>query len=100
MNIFAIIAAALMLTLTGEALAQSTPRVDWRQENQQRRINEGVQNGSLAPWEIERLERGQRRVERREHYFKSDGVVTRAERRSLNRAQNRQSRRIYRRKRY
>ncbi|MEO1494573.1 MAG: hypothetical protein AAFV19_20690 [Pseudomonadota bacterium] len=90
-------AAALMIAALGTlAHAQSTPRADQRQVNQQQRIYNGVQDGTLSPWEARRLGRGQIRSERAERRFKADGVVTPRERFRLQRRQNRQSRRIFR----
>ena len=76
----------------------STPSVDWRQHNQGQRIYNGIQNGSLTYRETGSLMRGQARVHRMERNFKSDGVVTRRERARLHRSQNRQNRRIHRKK--
>lgn len=88
--------AALCLVLPALAFAQaSTPRVDLRQANQERRIDQGVASGSLTPREANRLERGQQHVQNMEARAKADGVVTRQERAQLNHAQNVQSRRIY-----
>ena len=44
--------------LSGYALAQttSTPRIDKRQENQERRIDQGVKSGELTKQEAARLE--------------------------------------------
>ena len=88
--------AALCLVLPALAFAQAnTPRVDLRQANQERRIDQGVASGSLTPREANRLERGQQHVQNMEARAKADGVVTRQERAQLNHAQNVQSRRIY-----
>lgn len=78
------------------ALAQAnTPRVDQREANQERRIEQGVASGSLTPREARRLERGQQHVANMESRAKADGVVTRRERAELHHAQDVQSRRIY-----
>ena len=82
----------------GAASAQSTPLADQRQKNQANRIYNGVQNGSLTRRETGGLIRGQARVQRIEGRIKRDGVVTGRERLRLQGAQNRQSRRIFRRK--
>lgn len=88
--------AALCILLPVAAFAQaSTPRVEQRQVNQQARIEQGVNSGSLTPREAMRLERGQRHVEHMALRAKSDGVVTRHERANLQHAQNVQSQRIY-----
>lgn len=85
---------ALALTLPLAALAQNTPNIDQRQENQQRRIDQGVQSGSLTPQEAARLQQGQQRVQNMENNAKADGVVTPGERKRIQRAQNTQSRHI------
>ena len=88
--------AALSLILPALAFAQAnTPRVDQREANQERRIEQGVASGSLTQREANRLERGQQRVGNLEARAKADGVVTRQERAQLRHAQNVQSRRIY-----
>lgn len=87
---------ALVAVIPTLALAQvDTPRVDQRQLNQERRIDQGVASGSLTAREADRLERGQQRVDNIETRAKADGVVTRQERSRLHQAQDVQSRRIY-----
>lgn len=88
--------AAVALSLPVLAFAQAnTPRVDQRQANQERRIEQGVASGSLTPREANRLERGQQHVANMENRAKADGVVTPRERARLHQAQDVQSRRIY-----
>ncbi|HXE40834.1 MAG TPA: hypothetical protein VN639_20395 [Azonexus sp.] len=88
--------AAFALSLPVLAFAQAnTPRVDQRQANQERRIEQGVASGSLTPREANRLERGQQHVANMESRAKADGVVTPRERARLHQAQDVQSRRIY-----
>ena len=88
--------AALCILVPVAAFAQSnTPRVDQREANQEARIQQGVNSGSLTPREAGRLERGQQHVQNMEARAKSDGVVTRQERARLHEAQNVQSNRIY-----
>lgn len=93
-------AAAFSLSLAAEAASaqQAVPGVDWRQQNQGKRIYHGVANGSLSYRETGQLVRGHARIKAQERWYKRDGVVTHRERHNLHRAQNRQSRRIYRRK--
>ena len=90
--------AAIITLASVPAFAQSTPGVDQRQVNQERRIDQGVASGELTPREAARLERGQDRVENMEARAKSDGVVTRRERAKLQQAQDVESRRIHRQK--
>lgn len=78
------------------AMAQAnTPGVDQRQINQEQRIQQGIQSGSLTEREANRLERGQDKVERIEDRAKADGKVTPRERARLQHAENVQSERIY-----
>jgi uncharacterized membrane protein YebE (DUF533 family) len=96
MKLLHVTLASLMLAVPLAALAQSTstPGFDQRQANQERRIQQGVQSGSLTQQEAARLERGQDRLQSMENKAKSDGVVTRQERVQLQHAENRQSERI------
>jgi uncharacterized membrane protein YebE (DUF533 family) len=80
------------------AQVQSTPRIDQRQQNQERRIEQGEKSGALTPKEAARLEKGQARVRKMEKKAVADGKVTKKERASIERAQNRQSRNIEREK--
>lgn len=91
-----ILTAATFMTIAiaTAAHAQSTPLADQRQVNQQQRIWNGVEDGSLTARETRSLRRGQIRTERTERRFESDGVVTNRERVRLQRQQNRQSGRI------
>ena len=94
-----LVAAAAALAFALPAAAQaSTPRIDQRQANQERRIDQGVRSGQLTPTEEARLEKGQARVEKMENQAKADGTVTRQERHALHHAQDRQGKRIWRQK--
>jgi hypothetical protein len=80
--------------LTGTA---SLAQIRQRQENQQDRIGEGVENGSLTPKETSRLEHQETRLNkeiRRDR--KSGGGLSPQERRQINHQQNVMSRKIYR----
>jgi len=92
-----LVLATLLITTASVASAnRATPRVDRREARQHARIHQGVQSGRLTPGEAARLRSGQMRVHRMERIAKSDGVVTRGERVRIGRAQNRQSRQIFR----
>jgi hypothetical protein len=69
-----------------------------RNVNQEKRIEAGVQNGSLTNHEVSKLERGQAHVDAKEARAGRDGQVTKAEQASVQRAENRQSKRIHREK--
>lgn len=75
-----------------------TPRIDQRQENQERRIEQGAESGALTNREEHRLEHQQMRIERQEEAAKADGVVTPGERARLTHQQNKASRAIARKK--
>lgn len=75
--------------------ADSTPRVDARQENQKERIQQGVGSGELTRHETKNLIEGQRHVNRVESRVGADGTITGKEKLRLEKAQDRQSRRIY-----
>ena len=86
------------LSLAAQAQQTNTPRVDQRQANQERRIDQGVAAGSLSASEAAHLERQQDRVDHMENRAKSDGQVTRRERAKLHAAQDHSSRTIARKK--
>jgi hypothetical protein len=69
-----------------------------RNINQQNRIEQGVQNGSLSNNEVSNLERGQARVNRTEARAGADGHVGANEQARIQHKENRQSRKIFREK--
>src|SRR2546430_1142381 len=69
-----------------------------RNVNQQKRIEQGVQSGQLTNREVAKLEGGQARVNRKEARAAKDGHVGAAEQGSIQRTENRQSRKIHRQK--
>jgi hypothetical protein len=95
---FVTAAALAALVLPAVAQTQSTPRIDQRQANQERRIEQGEKSGALTPKEAARLEKGQARVQRMENKAAADGKITPKERARIEHAQNRESKKIYREK--
>jgi len=90
-----ILAVAFSSVTASIASAHSTTqRVDRRQYAQHLRIREGMRSGQLTPGERARLRSGQAHVRRVERRAWRDGAFNRAERRHLERMQDRQSRRI------
>jgi hypothetical protein len=75
-------------------------KVNERQQNQQKRIGEGVENGSLSSTEAARVEKQESRIHKevKTERAANGGSLTPAERAQVNRQQNRESRRIYRQK--
>jgi hypothetical protein len=85
---------ATSVALPGYTLAQSTPRVDERQEKQDNRIEKGLRRGELTKKEAQRLEKGQDRVDNLEEKALEDGKVTKREKKRIEKAQDTQSREI------
>ncbi len=88
----ATVIGAITLPAFAQAPAPSTPNLDKREANQQRRIDQGVKSGQLTPQEAARLEKRQERLKAHEAKAKSDGVVTPQERARLQSEANRNSR--------
>ena len=88
-------AAVLGTALTAVTKAQT---INQRRENQQDRIAQGIQSGSLTAGEAARLETKEARLNRQIHDDREDhnGHLTKAERAQINRQQNKLSRQIYR----
>ena len=87
--------------VTGNPNSASSQRMQsdvQRNVNQQQRIQNGMDKGSLTNREAGSLERGQARVNGREANAAANGHVGAAEQRGIQRSENRQSRRVYRKK--
>ncbi len=90
--VFAATLAAAALPFAAQA---NTPSIDPREAGQQSRIEQGAQSGQLTPKEAARLENGHAKVQKMEAKAKADGTVTAKERKKIRRAQDKQSRKIY-----
>jgi hypothetical protein len=89
--------AAALCTSVGLAGANTeTNRIHRREVAQQERIRAGARRGDLTRGERLRLRHGQQHIRRMTWRANRDGHMSRYERRHIERAQNRQSRRIYR----
>lgn len=71
------------------------PGVNKRQRNQRRRIAQGIRSGSLTKDELHTLMQGERQLAKLEHEYKSDGVLTVAERKDLHQELNQLSKQIF-----
>src|SRR4026207_759494 len=100
MSIRIVAAACAVVFVSGVAFAQtaSTPRIDQRQANQQKRIDEGVKSGELNEKEARRLEKGQQRVQKAEDKAMADGTMSAKEKHKIEHMQDRESRKIAREK--
>jgi hypothetical protein len=84
--------------VSGNPLSASSQRMQadvQRDINQQQRIKNGIDNGSLNNREVARLEHGQARDDARQYRAGRDGHVGAFEQRRVQAAENRQSQRIY-----
>ncbi len=99
-----LIAGCSLTVAAGTAFAQTQtvgtndPGIQKRMENQEQRIDQGVQSGTLTPKEAGRLEAEQTKIQQTEQRMKSDGRLTGKERQRLNNMQDRSSQHIYRQK--
>ncbi|MSP39399.1 MAG: hypothetical protein EXR70_12990 [Deltaproteobacteria bacterium] len=88
------VAVVAALALPGVVLAQSTKRIDKRQDYQDQRIEKGVATGQLNQKEAARLEKGQQHVQKLEDKAMQDGKMTTKEKVRIEHAQDVQSKRI------
>ncbi len=87
--------------VTGNPNSTSSERMQadvQRNVNQQERIQNGVRSGALTNRETGSLERGQAHVDRKEANAAANGHVGAGEQRNIQRSENHQSGRIYRKK--
>jgi hypothetical protein len=72
--------------------------VNGREQNQQNRIANGLQNGTMTPGQAAHVERQEQHIENQEKRDMAahNGHLTKAEQNKLNREQNHTSREIYR----
>jgi hypothetical protein len=73
------------------------PGIEQRKDNQQQRIGNGVQNGSLTAGEAARIEKRESNLNKETHAMRAadGGKLTQQDRQRLNRQQNRLSQNIY-----
>ena len=93
-----LVVALFVIASAQQAFAQSTPKADKREHNQQARIKQGVKSGELTKREAVKLEKEQAKIRVEEKAMKADGKVTAAERAKLQYDQNKASKRIYKQK--
>jgi len=89
-----IIAGAVASLFSLAAMAQTTGSEVQRDVNQQQRIEQGLQNGSLTTKEASKLEAGESRIDKMESNAEKNGKLSPAEKARIQRAQNQESRDI------
>lgn len=94
-NMFLLITAIFTMALHAQT---ATPKINQIQKQQQERIKQGVKNGELTPLETRKLEKQQLNIQHAKKVAKSDGVVTKHERRNILNKQKHASKNIYRKK--
>lgn len=98
MNIHkAVLASLLAVGIAVPAFAQTgtgTPSLDQREQNQQNRIEQGINSGALKAGEAAKLEKREQALQNKEAVAKSDGKVTAKERHQLKHAAKRDSAKI------
>jgi len=92
-KIFAVTYLLMLFSALGFA-QDRTQRADARQSAQRARIYDGRQDGELTSREASALNSQQRHIRRSERVAEADGIVTRSERRRLEKKQDRASRNI------
>lgn len=96
--ITAIVATGITFSLAiAPALAAGTdsPKIDERQVNQQKRIDQGVQSGQLTEKEAKKLNKQQEKINKKETKMKEDGKLTKKERAKLRKEQEKADKKIY-----
>lgn len=94
------LASLLAFGIAAPAFAQAanpgtaTPAIDQREQNQQKRIEQGINSGALKAGEASRLEKREQGLQNKEAADKADGKVTAKERRQLTRTEKRDSAKI------
>ena len=86
-----ILAAAVATALALPAFAQSVATEVQRNVNQQQRIEQGLQSGSLTTKEAAKLEKGEARIDRMEANALKDGKLGPNEKARIQEAQNKES---------
>ncbi len=73
----------------------TTDASDQRQENQEKRIEEGVASGELTKKEAHRLKKQQKHIGKVEEKMEADGELSKKEAHKLNKMQNHASKAIH-----
>ena len=101
MNVRTLIAAAIVSTIAGTALAQAptpstnTPVIDKRAANQDKRIEAGKASGQLTAKEAASVDKRDAKLDANIAAAKADGTVTKKERAKLTAEENRNSKVIH-----
>jgi len=98
---FTLSPGGFLLLSTGLVFGQTTPfgtsdpGIPKRMPDQEQRINQGIQSGSLTPHETGKSEAEQTKIRQTEERMKSDGQLTPQERTRLTNMQNRANNELF-----
>jgi hypothetical protein len=97
MHVFKKAVSALVLVLMTGVVSQAAwaGEVKDREENQQDRIDKGVQTGKLTAGEVNRLDKGEAKIESNRQKALADGKMTYKEKRKLNHEETKESKKIF-----
>lgn len=106
MKSISVLSTVVLLGLSSLSFAQNEVKpsdkreevVKEREANQQKRIEEGVKNGSLSPEESKKLEAQQGRIEKVENKAMEDGKMSKKEFKKIEKMQDNASNNIKRKK--
>jgi hypothetical protein len=93
---YAVLTAGGLLAASGGANAQSMYEINRIQDQQQNRIERGINSGQITRSEAARLEQGERAIDRAQRRAEADGHVSSQERARIDRMVERENRDIYR----
>jgi hypothetical protein len=88
----------LITIFTAATVVFSQNGIKKRQNNQMNRIGQGVKTGELNKKEAIRSIKGQKKIKKLKKNARKDGVVTKKEKKRIHKAQNNESKKIYKRK--
>lgn len=91
----AVLGVSTLVSTSAFAYGTSTREIDSRQAEQERRIRDGVRDGSLTRSETRGLVEEQRRIQTLENRAKADGRIDAREAAEIRRAQDAASKHIY-----
>lgn len=92
------VSCAVAQETTATTTTTTKATINQRRQNQQQRIGEGVENGSLTAGEAGKLEHKEAAINKEVHNMKSDGNFTAAERAKVQHQENVLSKDIYKQK--
>jgi hypothetical protein len=84
--------------VNGNPLSASSQRMQadvQRNEQQQQRVEQGVKSGSMTNHEVAKVERNESKIDHKEYVAGRDGHVGKHEQKNIQRADNKESRKIH-----